>query len=78
MSYSQLMIEERRLRTVAIDGVAPSLEAFEDGRYPHGRSFLLVVSAQPGAAVQRVMAFMRGPAGAAALRGVHCLVGDAP
>lgn len=78
MSYSHLMIEGRRLRAVAIDGVAPSLETFASGRYRFGRPFLLVVPARPSAAAMRVVSFLKSAAGAEALRGVHCLIGDAP
>lgn len=78
MSYSHLRVERWRLRTVPIDGVTPSLEAFAAGRYPYGRSFLLVLSAQPSAAAERVVAFLRSEAGEAALREVHCIAGDVP
>jgi phosphate transport system substrate-binding protein len=76
MSYSQVMTEARKVRMVTIDGVAPSLESFSDGRYPHGRSFFLVAPAKPGEAALRVLAFLRSAAGAEALRAVHCLPGD--
>ena len=78
MSYSQLMIEERRVRVVRVNGVDPSLETFATGQYPYGRSFLLVVPQRPSGAAERVLAFLGSAAGAEALRGVHCLVGDAP
>lgn len=75
MSYSQLMIEQRLLRMVAIDGISPSLEALEDGRYRYGRSFYLVVPAAPSAAAKRFAAFVHSADGIAALRQVHCLPG---
>lgn len=78
MSYSQLMIEARKLRAVAIDGVAPSLETFADGRYPYGRPFYLVVPAKPGDATLRLLTFLRSPAGVDALRKAYSLPSDAP
>jgi phosphate transport system substrate-binding protein len=78
MSYSQVMIEARRVRTIAINGVAPSLQALADGSYPYSRPFYLVVPAKPGAAAQRFVAFLQSDAGRDALRGVHSVVGAAP
>ena len=78
MSYSQVRIEARKVRPIAINGVAPSLQALGDGSYPYGKSFLLVVPAKPSAATQRFVVFLQSDAGRDALRGVHSMIGRAP
>lgn len=78
MSYNQLMVESRKLRAIAINGVAPSLKAYEDGSYPYGRPFYLVVPATPSAATMRFVAFLQSERGQDVLRGVHSVLGRAP
>ena len=75
MSYSQFRMEKRKLQAIAIDGVAPSLEAYREGRYPHGRPFLVIVPASPRAATLRVLEVLQSERGAEVLRQLHCLLG---
>jgi phosphate transport system substrate-binding protein len=67
-TYTQIKMEKRDLRFVAIDGVAPSLESFERGVYRYGKDFYFVFRNPPSASVQRFIAFLRTPAGHQALR----------
>ena len=43
-TLTQIRAEKRNLRFVALDGVMPSLEAYLDGSYPHGKLLYLVAS----------------------------------
>jgi phosphate transport system substrate-binding protein len=65
---SQIDMERRDLRTVAIDGVTPSLATFESGAYPLEKSFYLVFPAKRSAAAQRFLDFARSPDGRRSLR----------
>lgn len=65
---SQIVAEKRALQLIAIDGVAPSLDALESGRYPYEKPFYLVyAAARPGAA-DKLLAFLRSPPGHQVLR----------
>jgi len=67
-TLTQIMMEKRRLRTIPIDAVEPTFENFEKGLYPYGKTFYVVTSAKPSAAVEKFIAFLRSPAGLQALR----------
>lgn len=51
MTYTQLTLEERRLRAVTIEGVAPSVAAYTSGTYPYARVIYLAVSKNPSPVV---------------------------
>jgi phosphate transport system substrate-binding protein len=67
-AYTQIKLENRRLRLVTIDGVEPTLENFERGTYPYGRSLYFVLPVQPSSAARQLLACLRSPEGMAALR----------
>ncbi len=67
-SFTQITMERRNLRFVAIDGAAPSLENFQSGAYPFGKPLFFVLPARKTAAADRFIAFLRSPEGEAALR----------
>jgi phosphate transport system substrate-binding protein len=67
-TFSQIMIERRDLRLIAVDGLTPSLEALENATYPLERAFYFVLPARSSTLAQRFVAFLRTPAGRAALR----------
>jgi phosphate transport system substrate-binding protein len=73
---SQLEMEKRDLRYVAIDGVLPSLAAFESGAYPHEKVFYLVFPAIRSAAAQRFLDFARSDVGRKILRASSALPVD--
>lgn len=58
-----LRSENRKLGALAIDGVAPELEAVKNGRYPFSKPLYLVTSGTPSPAVQALVAFIRSPRG---------------
>jgi phosphate transport system substrate-binding protein len=68
ITYTQLLMEKRKLRMIAIDGVEPTFENFESGRYRFGKTLSLVTGAKPSAAALRFIAFLASPQGQAALR----------
>jgi phosphate transport system substrate-binding protein len=67
-TFVQIRMEKRNLRFVAIDGVEPSLENYEKGTYPFGKSFYLVLAAGRSSGGERFLAFLRSPKAVAALR----------
>ncbi len=68
MTLVQLQTENLRLRFLTIDGVAPTLENFESGKYPYGKDLHLVVSSRTTPALDRFVAFLHSPRGIAILR----------
>jgi phosphate transport system substrate-binding protein len=68
ITYTQLLMEQRKLRLLAIDGVDATFENFEGGRYPFGKTFYLVTFAQASPAALRFIAFLSSPQGQQALR----------
>ncbi len=72
-TLTQLELEKRNLRLVAIDGVQPTFENFERGTYRYAKPLHFVVSARPAPLVERFIAFLRAPAGHRALREAHAL-----
>jgi phosphate transport system substrate-binding protein len=65
---SQLEMEKRSLRYLAIDGVMPSLPALESGAYRYDKPFYLVFQQQRSTAAQLFLDFVRTEAGRKALR----------
>jgi phosphate transport system substrate-binding protein len=58
MTFTQILMERRKLRLVAIDGVEPTFENFETGRYRYGKTHYLVTAAQTSPAVLRFIAYV--------------------
>jgi phosphate transport system substrate-binding protein len=67
-SFTQIQMERRNLRLVAIDGVEPSLETWESGAYPYAKTIHFILPAKKSPAAERFVAFLKSPAGQAALR----------
>ena len=65
---SQLEMEKRNLRYVAIDGVMPSLKNLETGAYRYEKIFYLVFPAQRSTTAQAFLDFVRTEAGRKSLR----------
>tara|TARA_R110002020_G_scaffold86758_1_gene214190 strand:+ start:5316 stop:6119 length:804 start_codon:yes stop_codon:yes gene_type:complete len=72
-SLAQVVTEGRRLQFLSIDGVAPSVEAVEAGRYPYVKLFHMVLADAPDPHVARFITFIRSDAGVAILREAACL-----
>jgi phosphate transport system substrate-binding protein len=67
-SLAQIVTERRNLRFVAIDGVAPSLEAYLTGAYPYAKTLYVVAPSNISREAAAFLAFIATPAGKAALR----------
>jgi hypothetical protein len=65
---SQLEMEKRSLRYLAIDGVMPSLPAMESGAYRYDKPFYLVFPRERSTAAQLFLDFVRTEAGRTSLR----------
>ncbi len=74
-TYTQLRTEARKLQMVAINGVAPTIEAFENGTYRYGKVLSVIRHQQPSAAAMRFIAFMQSAQGIKAMREAGCLPG---
>ena len=77
-TLTQITTEQRNLRLIAIDGVAPSLEALEIGTYPIGKTLHFVLPAQKHPVAERFLAFLLSPPGQAILRKTGNLVVSSP
>ena len=64
----QLITEGRTLRAIPIDGVEPTLENFEAGRYPYGKTLHFVILAKPGTAAEGFARFLTSAAAASLMR----------
>ncbi len=67
-TLTQIKTERRPLRLVSVDGVAPTLEALENGTYPFSKTIYFVLPARPNPRAEGFMAFLQSPAGRAMLR----------
>lgn len=65
---SQILTEKRDLRFVPIDGVEPSLESLESGKYPYKKDFYIVHSTKTKAVAERLLEFLRSAKGSIILR----------
>jgi phosphate transport system substrate-binding protein len=73
-TLTQIKTEQRPLRLLSIDGVAPSLEALEGGAYPFSKTIYFILPAKNNPSAEAFVAFLRSPAGQAMLRGGGNLV----
>jgi phosphate transport system substrate-binding protein len=69
-TLTQIALEKRNLRFVAIDGAEPTVANFENGRYPYAKTMYVVLPAAPKPAARRFVVFLKSPAGERALRDV--------
>jgi phosphate transport system substrate-binding protein len=74
MTATQIVMERRNLRMVAIDGVAPTFENFASGRYPLGKTLYFVTRAEASPATLRFIEFMRSEQGTRVLREAEALL----
>jgi phosphate transport system substrate-binding protein len=66
-TYTQMLLEHRDLRMIAIDGVPPSIAGLTDGTYRYEKKLWFVVPARPTPAAEQFIAFLRAPEGQLAL-----------
>jgi len=58
-----LISENRKLRAIPLDGVAPTIEALADGSYRHFKSLFLVTRGAPSGATAGFVRFIRSTEG---------------
>lgn len=64
----QIVTEGRTLYSIPIDGVEPTLDNFEAGRYPYGKTLHFVILAKPSAAARGFASFLTSQAAAPLMR----------
>lgn len=74
-TYTQVILERRDLRLITLDGVSPTMEAFEGGVYRHAKTFHIIHPRQPSPAAKLFVKFLTSTEGLLALRGAGCLPG---
>lgn len=74
----QLRTEGDALAAVPLDGVMPSLAAFEAGAYGLAMELRVIVAARPNSVTARFLAFLRGARAAAILREAGAIPIDLP
>ncbi len=65
---SQILMEKRNVHAVSFDGIAPTLENLESGKYPYPKPFYLVLPGKKSAAAERFLAYLQSADGRAVLR----------
>ena len=74
-TLTQMTTEKRNLRFLAIDGVAPSLENYENRSYPYAKTLYVVVPSQVRPEASAFLSFIATPAGEALLRKAGIVAG---
>ncbi|GAB4374157.1 MAG: substrate-binding domain-containing protein [Kiloniellaceae bacterium] len=64
----QVISEYAAVTVLPIDGIAPTLDNLESGRYPHAKEMILVRRAGDHPALDRFVAFLASPAGSRIIR----------
>lgn len=75
-TLTQMIMERRDLRLIAIEGVAPTAEALERGTYRPEKVLYFVHPRQPSASAARFMEFLGTNEGVRTLREAGCLPGS--
>lgn len=73
MTGTQLKMENRRLRAVALDGVEPTFANYENGTYRYGKKLYFVVKGASSPDVGRFIDFVRSAEGMKVLREAEAL-----
>ncbi len=66
-TLTQILTENRAIRALPLDGVAPTLESLAAGRYRHFKTLYLVTGRNPAPLARDFAAFVRSPAAQAIL-----------
>jgi phosphate transport system substrate-binding protein len=67
-TLTQMITERRDLRIMAIDAIAPGVEAMEAGTYPFTKTIYFVLPAKRNSLAERFIEFIQSPPGQAMLR----------
>jgi phosphate transport system substrate-binding protein len=74
-ALTQIISEKRNLRFVSIDGVAASLENYQNGSYPYGKSLYVIAPSVVSPEAEAFIAFLAKPATEALLRQAGMITG---
>ncbi len=74
-TLTQILTEKRKLRFVSIDGVPVSLENYQNGSYPYGKSIFVVVPPVASPEAEAFLAFLAKPAGRLLLENAGLVAG---
>ena len=74
-TLTQIVTEKRKLRFVSIDGVAATLENYQNGTYPYGKSVYVVVPSVISPEAEAFLAFLARPAARSLLRDAGMIAG---
>jgi phosphate transport system substrate-binding protein len=74
-SLAQIISEKRNLRFASIDGVAATLENYQNGSYPYGKSLYVIVPSVVSREAEAFIAFLARPAAEAQLRQAGIIAG---
>lgn len=74
-TLTQITTEKRQLTFVSIDGVAPSVESYQNGSYPYGKTLYVIVPSVVSPEAQTFLAFLAKPAAGALLRSAGMIAG---
>jgi len=72
-TLTQILMEKRNLRLIELDGVSPSIENLEDGKYPIQKSLYFVTGPNSKEGVKRLIEFLRTERGYQTLRQAHVI-----
>jgi phosphate transport system substrate-binding protein len=61
-------MERNKLSLVPLDGVEPTVENLENGKYPYEKPFFLVFPAKRSPHAERLLEFLQSPEGMKLLR----------
>ena len=78
MSLTQLLLEKRDLRPVAIDGLTATGASFTNGTYPYTKLLYFVTREQPGEIATAFLGFMESRAAQDIMAGAFVLPARAP
>ena len=67
-TLTQVVLEKRNLRLIALDGVQPTIENLEAGIYPIQKSLYFIATSKLNPSVQRFIEYLRTQDGTRALR----------
>ena len=62
-SLGLLRAEKRKLTVVTIDGIAPTLQNYASGAWPHGKTMMIVTKGRPNLATQKFIDFIASDSG---------------
>ena len=72
-TLTQVVLEKRSLRLIALDGVQPTIENLQLGTYPIQKSLYFITTSRPNASVQSFVEYLKTEEGTRTLREAQVL-----